>query len=149
MSWRPVSCTGMIHHSYVDYLYKLQGLFAILHLFLTTWILKEVAIMLVAFQTLYFDDVIQHFCSDIYQLWWIWYNLWPNAASYFRWDTRHRLIEVGVWAKNCYKTNKFCDIFLAMWMVSSGVRITNDFWPAIQIKWKICLAIIPLPAIRS
>ena len=26
---------------------------------------------------------------------------------------------------------------------------TNDFLPAIEIPWKLCLAVIPLPAIRS
>ena len=30
-----------------------------------------------------------------------------------------------------------------------GARFTNDFLPAIQIRWKFCLAVIPLLAIRS
>ena len=31
----------------------------------------------------------------------------------------------------------------------TGSRFTNDFLPAIQIRWKLCLAVIPLLAIRS
>ena len=30
-----------------------------------------------------------------------------------------------------------------------GARFTNDFLPAIQIRWKLCLAVIPFVAIRS
>ena len=30
-----------------------------------------------------------------------------------------------------------------------GARFTNDFLPAIQIRWKLRLAVIPLLAIRS
>ena len=30
-----------------------------------------------------------------------------------------------------------------------GARFTYDFLPAIQIRWKFRLAVIPLPAIRS
>ena len=30
-----------------------------------------------------------------------------------------------------------------------GARFTNDFLPAIQIRWKLRLALIPLLAIRS
>ena len=31
----------------------------------------------------------------------------------------------------------------------TGARFTNDFLPAIQIRWKLCLAVISLLAIRS
>ena len=30
-----------------------------------------------------------------------------------------------------------------------GARFTNDILPAIQIRWKLCLAVITLLAIRS
>ena len=34
------------------------------------------------------------------------------------------------------------------WDYCPGARFTNDFLPAIQIRWKLCLAVIPLLAIR-
>ena len=33
--------------------------------------------------------------------------------------------------------------------MDAGARFTNDFLPAIQIRWKLRLAVIPLLAIRS
>ena len=34
-------------------------------------------------------------------------------------------------------------------VILTGARFTNVFLPAIQIRWKLCLAVIPLLAIRS
>ena len=33
--------------------------------------------------------------------------------------------------------------------METGAHFTNDFLPAIQIRWKLRLAVIPLLAIRS
>ena len=34
-------------------------------------------------------------------------------------------------------------------IIMQGTRFTNDFWPEIQSKWNLCLALFPLLAIRS
>ena len=46
--------------------------------------------------------------------------------------------------------NLFCQNYtIVVTERRSGARFTNDFWPAIQIRWKLRLAVIPLLAIRS
>ena len=42
--------------------------------------------------------------------------------------------------------NPYCH---RMYQWKPGARFINDFWPAIQIRWKLRIVVIPLLAIKS
>ena len=52
---------------------------------------------------------------------------------------------------NCFKLQNGCFVYSECKFIvhEPGARFTNDFLPAIQIRWKLRLAVIPLLAIRS
>ena len=67
---------------------------------------------------------------------------------------RHRGVYCAHGARYCLKTQITC--VKHIWtesritgILQPGARFINDFFPAIQIRWKLRLAVIPLLAIRS
>ena len=60
--------------------------------------------------------------------------------------------KANIWQRGQSMFYLYC--FLYWWdyhviLAQTGARFTNDFLPAIQIRWKLRLALIPLLAIRS
>ena len=78
------------------------------------------------------------FCEKI--VWWM-YPMHSSSSN-----------KANIWQRGQSMFYLYC--FLYWWdyhviLAQTGARFTNDFLPAIQIRWKLRLALIPLLAIRS
>ena len=87
------------------------------------------------------------------------HGLWPVQCQDIAWTNSGSIfIEISgtkpseIWIKILNFSSKKMQLMMssAKWRpFHTGARFTNDFLLALQIRWKFCLVVIPLLAIRS